>query len=125
MNPYWLIVAFTVLTQFGIFLRWLHRRMRDAELERAFVRDIARIHLPHLYHGLQLIASRLGIELEDQPPVRFADFYDSDQQRRDESAQNHGWNDRWPLHWIADSNESHECRIGRIDAERKPISATT
>ena len=59
MNPYWLIVASTVLMQFGIFLRWLHRRMREAELQRVFVRDIARIHLPHLYYGLQLIASRL------------------------------------------------------------------
>jgi hypothetical protein len=83
MNPYWLIVAFTVLTQFCIFLRWLHRRMRDAELERAFVRDIAHIHLPHLYRAMQLIAGRLGITLEDRPSVRFPEFDDRDQQRED------------------------------------------
>ena len=51
------------------------------ELERAFVRDIARTHLPHLYHALQLIAGRLGIDLEDQPPVRFTDLYDSGRRR--------------------------------------------
>jgi hypothetical protein len=76
MNPYWLIVAFTVLTQFCIFVRWLHRRMRTAEAERAFVHDMARIHLPHLYHALHLIAARLGITLAEQPAVRVLDLPD-------------------------------------------------
>src|ERR1700676_3122317 len=75
MNPYWLIVAFTLLTQFCIFVRWLHRRMRTAEVERAFVHDLARIHLPHLYHALHLIAARLGITLED---LRSLDIPDRD-----------------------------------------------
>lgn len=70
-----------MVTQFCIFLRWLHRRMRNSELERAFVRDMARVHLPHLYHALQLIGARLGIALEDQPSVRFLDVDEPDQQR--------------------------------------------
>ncbi len=90
MNPYWLIVAFTMVTQFFIFLRWLHRRMRNSEIERAFVRDMARVHLPHLYQALQLIAARLGIKLEDQPAVRFLDLDDPDLQRQDDEA--------WRLH---------------------------
>ena len=84
MNPYWLIVAFTVVTQFFIFLRWLHRRIRNSELERAFVRDMARVHLPHLYTALQLIAARLGIQLEEQPAVRFLDLNAPDQERHDD-----------------------------------------
>lgn len=78
MNPYWLIVALTLLTQFFIVLRWLHRRMRNSEIERAFVRDMARNHLPHLYHALQLIAERLGITLDEQPLVRFIDLNETD-----------------------------------------------
>ena len=79
MNPYWLIVAFTLLTQFCIFVRWLHRRMRTAEVERAFVHELARIHLPHLYHALHLIAARLGITVED---LRSLDLPDRDCQNK-------------------------------------------
>jgi hypothetical protein len=74
MNPYWLIVAFTVFAQLVVFARWLHRRMRDDEIERAFVHDMATNHLPHIYHALKVIATRLKVELEDSPPVRFLDL---------------------------------------------------
>jgi len=74
MNPYWLVVAFTVLAQLVMFLRWLHRRMRDDEIERAFVRDMAGNHLPHIYHALRLIALHLQIELDEPPPVRFLEL---------------------------------------------------
>lgn len=74
MNPYWLVVGLTVLAQFFIFLRWLHRRMRDEEIQRAFVRDMATSHLPHVYHALRLIASHLAIELDEPPPVRFLEL---------------------------------------------------
>jgi hypothetical protein len=89
MNPYWLIVGLTVLTQFFIFLRWLHRRMRNSEIERAFVRDMARHHLPHLYHALQLIAERLGISLDEQPLVRFIDLNENDSHRDSTSFNRH------------------------------------
>jgi hypothetical protein len=74
MNPYWLIVAFTLLAQFLLFLRWLHRRMRDEEIERAFVRDVATNHLPHIYHALRLIANHLQIQLDEPPPVQFLEL---------------------------------------------------
>jgi hypothetical protein len=74
MNPYWIIVIFSSLVQFVIFLRWLHRRTRDDEIRRAFVRDMAVNHLPHLYHALRQIASQLGLELEEPPPVQFIEF---------------------------------------------------
>jgi hypothetical protein len=74
MNPYWLVVIFTMLAQFIVFLRWLHRRMRDAEIERAFVRDVATNHLPHIYQALRQIALHLQIELVEPPPVRFLEL---------------------------------------------------
>jgi hypothetical protein len=71
--PHWLILGLTLLVQSVVFFRWLYRRMRDDENQRAFVRDVATNHLPHLYHALRLIAARLNIELRDPPPVRLPD----------------------------------------------------
>ena len=53
----WLTAAVPVAVQFVLFLRWLHRRMRNDEITRAFVRDIATNHLPHIYNALQKIAA--------------------------------------------------------------------
>jgi len=60
--------------QFVLFLRWLHRRMRNDEIVSAFVRDIAAIHLPHIYTALHEIGKRQGIELPESPLVRFVDL---------------------------------------------------
>jgi hypothetical protein len=40
-----------VIVQFALFLRWLHRRMREDEIVHACVRDIALNHLPHIYNS--------------------------------------------------------------------------
>jgi hypothetical protein len=63
-----------VAIQFFLFLRWLHRRMRNDEITRAFVRDIATNHLPHIYSALREIAQGQGIELSEPPLVRFVDL---------------------------------------------------
>ena len=65
----------SVAVQFVLFLRWLHRRMRDDEIVRAFVRDIATNHLPHIYSALRQIATEQGIALEDPPLLRFVDLH--------------------------------------------------
>ncbi len=67
--------------QFVLFLRWLHRRMRDDEIVRTFVLDIATNHLPHIYSALRDIAREQGIELQEPPLVRFVDL--RGHQRRD------------------------------------------
>jgi len=64
----------TGCVQFVLFLRWLHRRMRNDEISRAFIRDIATNHLPHIYTALQKIATQQGIELDETPMVRFVDL---------------------------------------------------
>ncbi len=64
-----------VIVQFVLFLRWLHRRMRNDEITRAFVRDIATNHLPHIYSALREIAQQQGIELTEPPLVRFIDLH--------------------------------------------------
>jgi hypothetical protein len=70
----WFTALVPVLVQFVVFLRWLHRRMRNDEITRAFVRDIATNHLPHIYNALQKIATQQGIELDETPLVQFVDL---------------------------------------------------
>lgn len=70
----WLTTLVPVLVQFVVFLRWLHRRMRNDEITRAFVRDIATNHLPHIYNALQKIAAQQGIDLDETPLVQFVDL---------------------------------------------------
>lgn len=72
--PHLLAVLFPVGVQLVVFLRWLHRRIRDDEINRAFVYDIATNHLPHIYDAVRAIAERQGIVLDAPPPVRFIDL---------------------------------------------------
>lgn len=81
MNPYWFVVVFPSGLQLFFFIRWLHRRTRDDEIRRAFIRDMALNHLPHLYHGLRQIGNHLGIELKDPPPVQFLDLNAGERKR--------------------------------------------
>jgi len=62
MTTLWIAVFVPALVQFALFLRWLHRRVRDDEIQRAFVRDLACSHLPHLYNALRHIADEMGIQ---------------------------------------------------------------
>jgi hypothetical protein len=73
-NLSWLATLIPVAVQFVVFLRWLHRRMRNEEITRAFVRDIATNHLPHIYNALEKLAAKQGIELDETPMVRFVDL---------------------------------------------------
>lgn len=61
-------------TQFTLFLRWIYRQMRDDEVRRVFLKDVATNHLPHIYHALRAIAVQNGIVIDDPPPVRFIEF---------------------------------------------------
>jgi len=77
MPAHWypiLAAVFSVGVQLVMFLRWLHRRMRNDEIVRAFVRDIATNHLPHIYDALHRIAAKQGITLDETPMVRFVDL---------------------------------------------------
>jgi hypothetical protein len=81
MNPTWIVVGFSAFIQCFFFLRGLHRRTRDDEMRRAFVRDMALNHLPHVYHALRQIADRLGLELKDPPRVQFLEFNGHDRKQ--------------------------------------------
>ena len=79
MPAHWLAVLAAIVpvgVQFILFLRWLHRRMRDAEIATSFVTDVATNHLPHIYLALRQIAEKQGIALQEPPPVRFVDLRD-------------------------------------------------
>ena len=70
----YLALAFSLGAQLTVFLRWMHRRIRADEIQRAFVRDLALQHLPSIYRALHTIAKRQGIRLDETPMVRFVDL---------------------------------------------------
>jgi hypothetical protein len=75
IDPYWLTVGSASLVQFILFLRWLYRRIRNDEMTRAFVEDMATNHLPHIYGVLQRICEQKGIEHAPLPPIRWVDWH--------------------------------------------------
>ena len=82
MDSYWLAAVVPIVAQFALFVRWLHRRMRDDAIQRAFIRDIAVNHLPHLYHAMRQIAERLRITLEEPPVIRYVEINNGEGKRR-------------------------------------------
>ena len=72
--PQLLAVLVPIGVQLVVFLRWLHRRIRDDEIHRAFVYDVATNHLPHIYEALHAMANQQGIVLDPPPAVRFIDL---------------------------------------------------
>jgi hypothetical protein len=74
LSAYRVLAAFAALVQFVLFLRWLYRRIRNDELTREFVEDMATNHLPHIYDLLLKLCARQGIENEAPPPIRWIDL---------------------------------------------------
>jgi hypothetical protein len=72
----WTMMAVLISSgaQLVVFLRWMHRRMRDDEIQRAFVRALAKEHLPRIYAALRLIATQQGIALDEAPIVQYVEF---------------------------------------------------
>ncbi len=83
MNWPWTVLAlvFSLGAQLVVFLRWMHRRMRDDEIQRAFVRDLALRHLPNIYRALNTIAEQQGIQLEETPIVNYVDLQNGGRHR--------------------------------------------
>ena len=77
----YVVVVFSLGAQLVVFLRWMHRRMRDDEIQRVFVRDLALRHLPNIYRALNTIAEQQGIELEETPIVNYVDIGNGGRQR--------------------------------------------
>ena len=69
-------LALTSLVQFVVFLRWMYRRIRNDELTRAFVEDMATNHLPHIYEMLEKLCDKQGIERDPAPTIRWIDLND-------------------------------------------------
>lgn len=70
----YLAVVFSLGAQLVVFLRWMHRRMRDDEIQRVFVRDLALRYLPNIYRALHTMAERQGITLDETPIVNYVDL---------------------------------------------------
>jgi hypothetical protein len=74
-SPFTLVLAVLSFgAQFVVFLRWMHRRIGDDEIQRAFVQDLALRHLPAIYRALHTIAEQQGITLDETPIVNYVDL---------------------------------------------------
>jgi hypothetical protein len=74
-DPHWWPLGVTSLVQLVLFVRWLYRRIRNEELMRAFVKDMATHHLPHIYELLEKICDQQGIgPRKAPPPIRWIDL---------------------------------------------------
>ena len=76
-----LLAVLSIGAQFVVFLRWIHRRMRDDEINRVFLRDLALHHLPCIYRALYRMAERQGLALDEMPMVNFVDLQNGGRQR--------------------------------------------
>jgi hypothetical protein len=63
--------AVVVIGQGVLVIKWLYKRIRNGEIQAAFVEDMATNHLPHLYHADRKICEALQIELDEPPPIKF------------------------------------------------------
>jgi hypothetical protein len=73
-DPRWLPYLFAGIVQFVLFLRWIYRRIRNDELTRTFVEDMARNHLPHIYQLLERLCDEQGIRRSERPHIRWVDL---------------------------------------------------
>jgi hypothetical protein len=73
-DPLWWTVALALIVHLAFFLRWVYRRIRNDELMRAFVEDMATNHLPHIYERLGRLCDEQGIERSPAPPIRWLDL---------------------------------------------------
>ncbi len=78
----WWAIAVAAIAQLVLFLRWLYRRIRNEEMNRLFVEDMATNHLPHIYALLVKLAEKQGIVHASQPPIRWIDLSNPYRRRR-------------------------------------------
>jgi hypothetical protein len=77
-DPYWWTVALPSEVQLMIFIRWIYRRIRNDEMMRTFVEDMAKIHLPHTYALPERVYDRQGIDRPDGPQINWIDLHQPD-----------------------------------------------
>ena len=70
IDPHWSTFAITAFVQFILFVRWIYRRVRNDEIMRMFVEEMATSHLPHIYELLAKSAKRR--ELNAKTTRRYA-----------------------------------------------------
>jgi hypothetical protein len=75
-EPYLLGVALSAMVQLALFLRWLYRRIRNDEIQSAFVRDMATNHLPHIYAALRRLCDAQGVKPDEPPLIGWVEIND-------------------------------------------------
>jgi len=74
LSPPWWTLGISSLVQLVLFVRWIYRRIRNDEILRLFVHDMATNHLPHIYDLLLKLCEQQGIDREQPPRIRWIDL---------------------------------------------------
>jgi hypothetical protein len=74
VDPYWWTFAVTSVVQLALFTRWLYRRIRIDEVNRAFIQDMATNHLPQIYELLEKLCEHQKIAHSPQSPILWVDL---------------------------------------------------
>jgi hypothetical protein len=69
-----IIASIGGLAQFVYFMRWVYRRIRNEEVMRLFVEDMATSHLPHVYDLLDKLCEKQGISRGSAPQINWLDL---------------------------------------------------
>lgn len=73
-SPYLITACLAVIGAAIAVIRRAYRRMRDDDVQRVFVKDMATNHLPHIYDALKKLCENQGIELTNPPPIKWIEF---------------------------------------------------
>jgi hypothetical protein len=68
-----------ILTFLGVCARAIYRKARSIDVTQRFTEEMATNHLPHLYHGLNLICDKLDIPITEPPVINYSDFSKKEQ----------------------------------------------
>jgi hypothetical protein len=74
INSGWVVAGVAVAAQAAVVIKWLYGRIRNDELNRAFVEAMATSHLPFIYHSLEKIATEKDVKLGERPEIAFLKF---------------------------------------------------
>lgn len=70
-RPEWVVAAVAITVQAWAFIKYIHKRITNEELNRVFVQQMATDHLPYIYDVMKKIAENQGIELPPRPEIVF------------------------------------------------------
>lgn len=52
-------------------VHWTYRRVRNRQINEAFIEEMATVHLPYLYRAVVALCDKSGVDIGDHPNIGF------------------------------------------------------